>query len=192
MMPRCLVFALGLAASGLAPVLAAAQIPAACPSVPTTVTRSRGGQIEYRGTMPNVPDICRQVRADGPGDYYFGVWRIDWPGAGQAYPAIKNVALGAPGARISFVTYSAPGLQFVDSIINEGIEPMVVDGTTYQTLKLAHERKGFGGNTYHSIITIWRDVKTGVALRTLEQQISGKSYGPDTTWEAVRVQTQPR
>ena len=186
------MFALGLATSGLAPALASAQVPAACPSAPMTVIRSRGGAIEYRGTVPNVPDLCRQVRADGPGDYYYGAWRLDWPGAGQAYPAIKTAVLGRPGTRVDFVTYSAPGLQFIDSIINEGTETMVVDGIRYQTLKIAHERKGFNGNTYHSVITIWRDVKTGIALRTVERQISGQSYGPDTTWEAVRVETLPR
>lgn len=189
---RCWTVLLSVAACGLAPALAVAQVPAACPSVPITVIRSRGGEIEYRGTVPNVPDLCRQVRADGPGDYYFGLWRVDWPGAGQAYPAIKNVALGAPGTRIDFITRSVPGLQFVDSFINEGTAPMTVDGNTFQALRLAHERKGFDGNTYHSIITTWRDVATGIALRTVEQQISGQSYGPNTTWEAVRVETRPR
>ena len=166
---------------------AMAATPTACPSRPVRVVRSAGGVIDYRGTYPGVPDLCRMERADGRGDFYYGVWRIDWPGAGQAYPAIKTVVDAGPGTRISFVTRSIPGMQWLDSFTNEGLEPMVVDGRRYTTLRLAHERAGIEGNTYHSIITTWRDVATGIALRTVEDQIAGQSYGPQTTWRAVSV-----
>ena len=182
------LFLLAAAAAVIAAAPARSQpVPPACPPEPMQVVRSRGGVIDYFGTVPNVPDLCRMQRADGGGDYYYGSWRMDWPGAGQAYPVIKNVILGAKGTRLAFVTRSVPGLQWVDSFTNEGTEPMVVDGVTYLTLRVAHERKGIEGNTYHSNITSWRDVKTGVVLRTVEDQIAGQSYGPDTTWQAVRV-----
>ena len=155
------------------------------------VTRSAGGTIEYGGVVPAVPDLCRLTRADGAGKFYFGVWRSDWPGAGQAYPAIRAVILGAPGAQSSFITRAYPGQQFKDSFTNEGMEAVTVDGHTYQALKLAHEREGIEGNTYHSIITGWRDIETGVALRTEEKQISGQSYGPNTTWQATKVERLP-
>lgn len=167
------------------PALAA---PAACPPEPMRVTRSAGGTIEYHGTVLGIPDLCLINRADGAGEFYFGIWRSDWPGAGQAYPVIRAVALASPGAKVTFITRSVPGQQFKDSFTNEGIEPVTVDGHTYQALKMAHERDGIEGNTYHSIITGWRDIETGVALRTEEQQISGKSYGPSTTWHAVKVE----
>ena len=64
-------------------------------------------------------------------------------------------------------------------------------GQAYTTLMLAHERQGFDGNTYHSIITTWRDVATGVALKVVENQISGECYGPGTTWTATQVLALP-
>lgn len=175
----------------LTPLAAEAMTPAACPPQPTRVVRSRGGVIDYLGTVPGIPILCRMVRSDGAGDFYFGAWRSDWPGTGLAYPALRSVLLGGFNARTSFVTRSYPGLQYTDTFINEGIAPLVIDGKRYDALRLAHERNGIEGNTYHSIITTWRDVRTGVALKVYEQQISGKSYGPDTTWEATRVERLP-
>ena len=170
------------------PAAAAAGQPAACPPEPTRVVRSAGGVTDYLGSVPGVPDLCRMTRADATADFYFGAWRSDWPGAGQAYPAIKAVVTGGTGTRASFVTRSYPGLQWTDNFINEGIEPIVVEGRTYEALKLAHERDGIEGNTYHSVITSWRDIATGISLKVVENQISGQSYGPDTTWHAVRVE----
>ncbi|HEY0204087.1 MAG TPA: hypothetical protein VGC15_08065 [Acetobacteraceae bacterium] len=63
----------------------------------------------------------------------------------------------------------------------------MIEGRTYEALKLAHEREGIEGNTYHSVIASWRDVATGIVLKMVEQQISGQSYGPNTTWHAIRV-----
>ena len=95
------------------------------------------------------------------------------------------------GTRTSFVTRSVPGLQWTDSYMNEGVEAITVDGTPRPALRLAHEREGIEGNTYHSVITTWKDLATGVALKTVERQISGQSYGPNTTWQAVRVEPLP-
>lgn len=187
-----------LALAGLGSVLflasgpARAQTPAACPTTPLEVVRSRGGVIDYLGAIPNVPDLCRVVRGGEEGNYYYGVWKSDWPGAGEAYPAIKTAILGVAGTRTDFVTRSDPGMQWLDTFTNEGLETITVEGVSHTTLRLAHERNGFAGNSYHSIITNWRDVNTGVTLRTYEQQISGKSYGPDTTWQAISVQPIPK
>lgn len=169
----------------------AAGPPAACPPEPTRVVRSAGGVIDYTGTVPGIPELCHLIRGDGPGDFYYGSWRSDWPGAGQAYPAIRAVVTGPKGTRVSFVTRSYPGFQFDDSYVNEGVETLVVDGKSYSVLRVAHERNGIDGNTYHSIITSWRDVLTGISLKALENQISGQSYGPATTWIALKVQPLP-
>ena len=165
----------------------AADAPAACPSRPVLVKRSAGGTLDYRGTADGLADLCRIERADGGGAFYFGVWRTDWPGAGQAYPALHTVILGPKGTRAEFITRSVPGLQWTDSLVNEGRESLTIDGQAYQTLKLSHERNGIEGNTYHSIITSWRDIATGVTLKVVETQISGQSYGPAATWTATRV-----
>ena len=178
-------------ASLLAGPVFAAELPAACPSHPTRVVRSAGGVNDYLGTVRGIPELCRMQRADGVADFYLGSWRSDWPGAGQAYPAIRAALVGGPGTRTSFVTRSYPGLQFTDTYINEGPDPITVDGVGYATVKIAHEREGIEGNTYHSVITSWRDTATGIVLKVVERQISGQSYGPDTTWTAVRVERLP-
>jgi hypothetical protein len=182
-----------LAVLSFAPALAAAaDVPAACPAVPLRVVRSAGGTIDYLGTVPGIPELCRSRRtSDGEGDFYLGIWRSDWPGAGQAYPAMLAAIHGAPGTRTSFVTRSWPGLQWIDSFTNEGIENVVVAGEPRRTLRVAHEREGIEGNTYHSIITFWKDLATGATLRANEYQISGRSFGPDTTWHAIRIERLP-
>lgn len=167
----------------------AADAPAACPGRPVLVVRSVGGTLDYQGTADGLADLCRIERADG-GGAFFGVWRADWPGAGQAYPALHTVILGPKGTRAEFITRSIPGLQWTDSLVNEGRESLTIDGQAYQTLKLSHERSGIEGNTYHSIITSWRDIATGVNLKVVETQISGQSYGPAATWTATRVDLQ--
>lgn len=171
---------------------AAERAPASCPPKPTRVVRNRGGVIDYLGTTAGIADLCRETRtSDGTGEFYMGAWRSDWPGAGEAYPAIKQVLAGPPGAKATFITRSWPGFQFTDSYINNGFETLTINGKPYRTVMLAHERQGIEGNTYHSIITSWRDVATGMTLKARENQISGQSYGPDTTWEAVRVEALP-
>ena len=104
---------------------------------------------------------------------------------------MRRVIHGVRGARESFVTRSWPGLQYTDSFADEGVETVVVGGMSRPALRIAHEREGIEGNTYHSIITFWLDLATGANLRTDEHQISGRSYGPDATWQAVRIERLP-
>lgn len=169
----------------------AAERPTACPSKPLRVVRSAGQPTLYTGTYPGIPDLCRLGPPGAESFFYFGIWRMDWPGAGAAFPAMKTAINGPPGTRVAFVTRSYPGLQWTDTIINEGAEPLIIDGRTYRTLKMAHEREGIEGNTYHSIITVWRDIQTGANVKVVENQISGQSYGPETTWTAIRIDTPP-
>ncbi|MGI4976430.1 MAG: hypothetical protein ACRYG6_05755, partial [Janthinobacterium lividum] len=68
--------------------------PAACPAGPVRVVRSGGGETAYRGTVAGRPELCRMVRPDGAGVFVFGVWRSDWPGAGEALPALRAVIGG--------------------------------------------------------------------------------------------------
>lgn len=188
-----IAFALALGAALLVPTLPAraAEPVVACPPQPVRVVRSAGGVVDYRGTVPHVPDLCRMSRGDGDGAFYLGAWRSDWPGAGQAYPALADVFAGGTGTRASFITRSVPGLQWRDTFAHEGIEPLTIDGQRYDTIRLVHDREGIEGNTYHSIITSWRDVRTGMVLKVNEDQLAGQSYGPNTTWQAVRVERLP-
>ena len=163
----------------------------ACPPMPVRVVKSAGGVIDYLGAEPGIPDLCKISRSDGVSFAYLGVWESAWPGAGDAYPALRAAVMGPAGTTRSFVTRAIPGWQWNDTIVNDGVVPLTIDGITYQTQRIAHERNGIEGNIYHSIITSWRDLKTGITLKTVEKQISGQSYGPDTTWEAVKVQPLP-
>ena len=173
-------------------IAAAAGTPPACPADPIRVVRSAGGTVDYLGSVPGIPELCRMRRtSDGESDFYRGMWRSDWPGAGQAYPAIRAAIHGSKGTRTSFVTRSVPGMQWIDSYTNKGVETLIVGGTACKALRIAHEREGIEGNTYHSVITQWKDLATGAILKTAEQQISGRSYGPGTTWDAARIETLP-
>lgn len=186
------VLAVGVLLLALPVAAAAAELPRACPAQPVRVVRSAGGTVDYMGSVPGIPELCRLRRtADGEGDFYLGVWRSDWPGAGQAYPAVRAAILGPVGTRTSFVTRSIPGMQWIDSFTNEGVETLVVGGAARPALRLAHEREGIEGNTYHSVITQWKDLATGAVLKTVERQIAGQSYGPGTTWDAVRIEPLP-
>lgn len=185
--------ALGLLAAFAVPALAAAaDVPPACPAHRARVLRSRGGTVDYLGTMPGIPELCHMRRTvDGEGYLYLGIWRADWPGAGEAYPAMRAAMHGPKGTRTDFVTRAIPGQQWKDSFTNEGVETVTVDGQPHRALRLAHEREGIEGNRYHSIITLWKDLETGMTLKTVENQIAGQSYGPDTTWEATRIEHLP-
>ena len=89
-----------------APIAAIAQAPPPCPPAPTRVVRSLGGVNDYLGSVPGIPDLCHISRSDGEGDFYLGVWRSDWPGAGLAYPAVRAAIRGEKGVRATFVTRS--------------------------------------------------------------------------------------
>ena len=174
-----------------APVQAAEPMPA-CPPSPIRVMHSVGAPTLYTGAYPGIAELCHLGPIGAGGYFYFGIWNMEWPGAGAAYPAMKTAIDGKVGTRVAFVTRSNPGLQWTDTIINEGIEPLVINGRTYRTLKMAHERDGIEGNTYHSIITVWRDTQTGANVKVVENQISGRSYGPETTWTAVDIEPIPQ
>ena len=84
---RAIVALFGILAAWGGGAMAAEAPPPACPTRPITVVRSRGGATVYSGTVYGLPDLCRVQAAGDSGDFYFGLWRTDWPGAGQAYPA---------------------------------------------------------------------------------------------------------
>lgn len=181
--------------TALATLLALAAQPAlaqswgpACPAG-GAVQRSNGVTMAYLGASAANPDICRLRRgADEPADYYFGIWATAWPGADDAYAALKQVLPGPAGATVRFDVRAAPGLQWHETLRNDGRETLNVLGRLWDTMKVSHEREGFEGNTYHSIITVWRDVATGMAVYQNYQHISGHPE-PGGAWDPVAVTT---
>ena len=91
-----------------------------------------------------------------------------------------------PGTSITFDVSAGPGLQWHDTIRHGGLEDLNVLGRTYHTMKLVHEREGFGGNSYHSIITSWKDVETGMSIYQNYQHIAGHPE-PGTSWDPVSI-----
>ena len=103
------VAGLSLGSAAMAQEPRVSEPPPACPAQPVRVVRSIGGTVDYLGSGPGIPELCRMRRtADGEGEFYLGIWRSDWPGAGQAYPAIRIAIHGPAGTRTSFVTRSFP------------------------------------------------------------------------------------
>ena len=77
-------------------------------------------------------------------------------------------------------------------MVRVALDPLPLVGDAQRAMRRAvHGREGIEGNTYHSVITSWKDLATGATLKTVEDQIAGQSYGPDTTWDAVRIETRP-
>jgi hypothetical protein len=172
-------------AAVLAPILAcvlaapsparAQQAPPPCPTAMGIVDRTVGPALVYLPADPSRPEACRMVLPGGAvGEFYYGAWKTDWPGADRALPAIRRVYAGGPGAEERFDTVVGPGYAWHETIRNEGFEDLNVAGRRRRTMKLAHEREGFDGNTYHSVITIWKDVETGMSIYQNYRHIAGR------------------
>ena len=184
-MNRIALLAAGAAAT-LLPGLAMGAVPASCPARPGFVLRSTALFFQYLGSEPGQPDICRAIRDGQAVDLYSGIWDRTWPGAENARGALQKVISGPPGTAVTFDTVAAPGLQWHDTIRNEGVEDINLLGRTFHTLKIAHERVGFGGNTYHSIVTNWKDFQTGMILYANYQHISG-TPAPLSGWDPLAI-----
>lgn len=177
---------LALLASLAATPLAAVAAPPACPPAMGVVDRSVGPTAVYLGADPANPELCRMKRGVEVGSFYFGTWNAAWPGAEDAYRALQKVYAGQPGASVTFDVSAGPGLQWHDTIRHGGFEDLNVLGRIYRTMKVVHEREGFGGNTYHSVITSWKDVETGMSIYQNYQHIAGHPE-PGTSWDPVSI-----
>ena len=113
----------GAAACSLLPLAArAAGAPPPCPPSWGVVERSAGAAVIYLGRDPANPEICLMQRGGADGRFYYGVWNLDWPGAEGAYRALRQVYAGPPGTTVKFDTVMGPGLQWHETIRNDGFE----------------------------------------------------------------------
>ncbi|WP_426958836.1 hypothetical protein [Muricoccus radiodurans] len=173
-----------------APVLsreAAAEAPRACPAS-GRVEHTGGSPTIYLGIVPDIPDLCWMQRGDTPeGAYYLGIWAAEWPGAGLAYPAMHRVMHGPVGTTEEFITRSAPGWQWHGILRNEGIETVTLpDGRRVRALRMSHERIGIEDNIYHSVITVWKEMTSGMIVRQEHRHIAGQPV-EGAAWEPTSV-----
>jgi len=174
-------------ALGLAPFAAfAADAPPPCPPGIGIVDRSVGPTVVYLSADPADPESCRMKRGNEVETFFFGTWNTAWPGAEAARRALKGVYAGPPGTSVTFDTSAGPGLQWHDTFRNGGTEELHVLGETFHTMRVVHEREGFDGNTYHSIITQWKDIATGMGIYQNYQHIAGQPE-PGTSWDPVSI-----
>ena len=171
------------------PPAVAAITPAICPPAGSRVEENIGITLVYLGTVPGHPDLCREQRGQAVGDYYYGVWMTSWPGASEAKLALRRVIFGPPGTVARFDTIEGPSLKWHETLRNEGYEHLHVAGRYYNTMKIAHEREGFGGNLYHSIVTQWRDIRTGMTVYMNYQHISG--WPEADAWSPTKITVGP-
>ena len=165
---------------------ALAEAPPPCPPNLGVVDRSVGPAAIYLGADPADPTLCRIRRGAETGLFYYGTWNKDWPGAEQAKRALASIWSGPAGATARFDVSAGPGLQWHETLRNDGPEDLRVLDHTYRTIRYVHEREGFDGNTYHSIITQWKDVETGMSVYQTYQHIAGHPE-PGGAWDARSI-----
>lgn len=176
----------GLALGLFPTVVLATDAPPPCPPALGVVDRSVGPTTIYLGTDPATPEVCRIKRGSAVEEFYFGSWNVIWPGAEAAHQALKQVYAGPSGTSATFDVSAGPGLQWHDTIRNGGTEDLRLLGQVFHTMRVVHEREGFDGNSYHSIITSWKDVATGMSVYQNYQHISGHPE-PGTSWDPVSI-----
>ena len=150
------------------------DIPLACAAPGARVEQKGGPTFEFAGADPSEPDLCVMKVNGETVKAWYDIWLTDWPGAADARPALRQVIHGPSGTVAGFDTHMLTGLQWHDLVRNEGVEDLVVLGTTYRTLKISHYREGFAGNNYRSVSTVWKDIPTGMLVYGTYQHISGK------------------
>jgi len=137
------------------------------------VEQKGGPTFEFLGADPANPDLCRMRVGGETVEGWYGIWLTAWPGADQAYPALKRVIQGGTGTVEGFDVHMSKTLNYHDLIRNEGVESINLLDKTYRAIKISHYREGFDGNTYRSVSTIWKDLPTGLLLYGTYQHISG-------------------
>ena len=149
------------------------SVPRSCPAPGGRVEQKGGPTMNYLGTDPSNPDLCRLNIAGDTVLAWYGIWLTEWPGAANAYPALRSLMQGETGQILGFDTNMNPQRLYHDLMRNEGIEDLVLLGKTYRAMKISHYREGYGGNAYRSVSTVWKDMPTGLLIYATYQHISG-------------------
>ncbi len=150
-----------------------------CPASGGVVEQKGGPTMEFLGANPANPDMCLMRVGGDMVQGWYGIWLTIWPGVEKAYPALTRVMQGGAGDIVGFDNYLAFGFQYHDLIRNEGVEDIILLGTHYHALRLAHYREGYDGNDYRSVSTVWKDLASGLLIYGTYQHISGRPVVDD-------------
>ncbi|MEJ1975143.1 MAG: hypothetical protein WDN49_02850 [Acetobacteraceae bacterium] len=178
-------FPVAVAGPGSYPATGAGPFPPACPGPGGLVERIPGPPTAYLGADPADPELCRMRIGDHETEGYFGIWLKEWPGSAEAHAALRQVIHGPSGTTASFDTRAAPGYQWHGVLRNDGIEDLAVAGGVHPAMKLSHYREGFEGNTYRSVVTVWKDMRTGMIIYVRYFHISGTPE--HTAWDPTLI-----
>lgn len=148
-------------------------VPRSCPAAGGRVEQRGGPPFEFLGADPANPDLCRMRIGTDTASAWYGIWLTQWPGADNGHAGLRKVIHGRTGEVAAFDTAVTPQRRYHDLIRNEGIEEIPLLGHTYQAMKISHYREGFGGNSYRSVSTVWKDIPTGLLIYATYQHISG-------------------
>ncbi len=144
-----------------------------CPAPGARVEQKGGPTFDYLGANPATPDLCRMRVGGEDVEGWYGIWLTVWPGAETARSALQQVIQGRTGDVVGFDVRMTPTASYHDLVRNEGVEDIRLLSANYRALKLSHYREGFGGNTYRSVSTVWKDLATGMLIYGTYQHISG-------------------
>lgn len=154
-------------------------VPRACPAPGGRIEQKGGPTMEFLGSVPGRPELCRMRVGGEEVEAWYGIWVTGWPGADPARRGLERIMHARTGDVVGFDTVAGPGLQWHDLIRQDGIEDITLLGKTYRALKIAHYREGYGGNNYRSVSTLWKDVDSGLPLYGTYQHISGQPVVDD-------------
>ena len=153
---------------------AEAAVPRACPAAGGRVEQKGGPTLEFLGSDPQNPALCRMKVGPDTLDAWYGIWATAWPGAASAQRGLERLMHGKTGDVVGFDTVATPGTQWHDLIRQDGVEEISLLGKTYRAVKLAHYREGFGGTGDRSVSTVWKDLETGLPMYRTYQHIAGQ------------------
>ena len=148
-------------------------VPKSCPDAGGRVEQKGGPTIEYLGSVPDKPDLCRMKVGGQEAQAWYGIWVTAWPGADVAYRALQRVMNSRTGDVVGFDVSAGQGLQWHDLVRHDGIEEIKLLDKTYRTIKLAHYREGYDGNAYRSVATVWKDLASGMIIYATYNHIAG-------------------
>lgn len=160
-----------------------------CPEPGTTVERTAGGTLTFRGTDPNDPFVCL---AGGGQRLVLGIWA---PGDrlyvnGRAH--LNALLTGAPGGERRFDYFSlgrdSTSIHVYETWRFAGFEPVRVPAGTFDAVKL-QRRFDIAGSTYTYTQTVWLDRATNAPVKVAIAHMNAVMAPTLFDWEATELRS---